>query len=132
MLQSLDHDDRLRLMRFVCSFAWADLEIQPEERAFVARMVTELGLEDDREQINHWLKHPPRPEEVDPTRVPRQHRELFLEAMEIWVEELPDIFLAQLIIRYPLNTSRWTGWPTKDDPYGFPHSWQWELLKTGC
>jgi len=55
---------------------------------------------------------------------------LFLEAMEIWVDEMPDIFLAQLIIRYPLNNSRWTGWPTQTDPYGFPHSWQWELLKT--
>lgn len=56
--------------------------------------------------------------------------QLFVEAMEIWMEELPDIFLAQLIIRYPLNTARWTGWPSQDDPYGFPHSWQWELLKT--
>ena len=56
--------------------------------------------------------------------------ELFGEAMEIWVEELPDIFLAQLIIRYPCNTTRWTGWPSQQDPYGFPHSWQWELLKT--
>lgn len=55
---------------------------------------------------------------------------LFLEAMEIWVDEMPDIFLAQLIIRYPMNNSRWTGWPTQADPYGFPHSWQWELLKT--
>ena len=55
---------------------------------------------------------------------------LFLEAMEIWIEEMPDIFLAQLIIRYPYNTTRWTNWPTRDDPYGFPHSWQWELLKT--
>jgi len=55
---------------------------------------------------------------------------LFLEAMEIWIEELPDIFLAQLIIRYPFNRTRWTGWPNQDDPYGFPHSWQWELLKT--
>ena len=56
--------------------------------------------------------------------------ELFLDAMAIWIEEMPDIFLAQLIIRYPFNTTRWTGWPTQDDPYGFPHSWQWELLKT--
>ena len=55
---------------------------------------------------------------------------LFLDAMEIWIEEMPDIFLAQLIIRYPYNTTRWTNWPTRDDPYGFPHSWQWELLKT--
>ena len=56
--------------------------------------------------------------------------ELFVEAMEIWVRELPDIFLAQLIIRYPCNTTHWTGWPSQQDPYGFPHSWQWELLKT--
>ena len=56
--------------------------------------------------------------------------ELFADAMEIWVAETPDIFLAQLIIRYPCNTTRWTGWPNQDDPYGFPHSWQWELLKT--
>ena len=70
-------------------------------------------------------------EKVAPLQVgdPELQR-LFLEAMEIWVDEMPDIFLAQLIIRYPLNTSRWTGWPTQDDPYGFPHSWQWELLKT--
>ncbi len=55
---------------------------------------------------------------------------LFMEAMEIWVDEMPDVFLAQLIIRYPLNNARWTGWPSQSDPYGFPHSWQWELLKT--
>ena len=30
---------------------------------------------------------------------------LFTEAMEIWVREMPDIFLAQLIIRYPCNTT---------------------------
>ena len=55
---------------------------------------------------------------------------LFLDAMTIWIEEMPDIFLAQLIIRYPYNTTRWTNWPDQHDPYGFPHSWQWELLKT--
>jgi len=30
--QTMDHltrDDRLRLVKFVCSFAWADLEIRP-------------------------------------------------------------------------------------------------------
>ncbi len=57
-------------------------------------------------------------------------KELFIEAMEIWVSELPDIYLAQLIIRYPMNTQYWTGWPDQNDIYGFPHSWQWELLNT--
>lgn len=56
--------------------------------------------------------------------------ELFTQAMDIWVRELPDVFVAQLIIRYPMSTQYWTGWPTQEDPYGFPHSWQQEFLKT--
>ena len=55
---------------------------------------------------------------------------LFVEAMEIWVEELPDIFLGQLIIRHPCNTTYWTDWPSQQDPYGFLHPLQWEFLKT--
>ncbi|MCC6675392.1 MAG: ABC transporter substrate-binding protein [Thermomicrobiales bacterium] len=56
--------------------------------------------------------------------------ELFRQAMEIWVRELPDVYLAQLIIRYPMSSHYWTGWPTKEDAYGFPHSWQQEFMKT--
>ena len=56
--------------------------------------------------------------------------ELFVKAMEIWVSEMPDIYVAQLIIRYPMNTTYWVGWPSSATPYGFPHSWQWEFLKT--
>lgn len=81
MPAKLPREDRLRLMKFVCSFAWADLEVQDEERAFVGRMIDFLGLEDDRKLIEGWLRHPPRPEEVDPTDVPREHRELFLDAV---------------------------------------------------
>ena len=57
-------------------------------------------------------------------------RELFNQAMDIWVSEMPDIYVAQLIIRYPMSTEYWTNWPSSDNIYGFPHSWQWELLKT--
>ncbi|WP_045117397.1 TerB family tellurite resistance protein [Plesiocystis pacifica] len=81
MPASLPRADRLRLMKFVCSFAWADLEIQDEERTFVSQMIERLGLEEDRAQIEGWLKHPPRPEEVDPTEVPAEHRKLFLDAV---------------------------------------------------
>lgn len=56
--------------------------------------------------------------------------ELFVQAMDIWFREMPDVFVAQLIIRYPMSTEYWTGWPTQEDPYGFPHSWQQEFLKT--
>lgn len=81
MPASLPREDRLRLMKFVCSFAWADLEIQDEERDFVGAMIEHLKLEDDRKLIEGWLRHPPPPEEVDPTDVPSEHREMFLDAV---------------------------------------------------
>lgn len=56
--------------------------------------------------------------------------DLFVQAMDIWVSEMPDVYVGQLIIRYPMSTEYWTGWPSQEDPYGFPHSWQWELQKT--
>ncbi len=80
MLEDLKHEERLKLLEFVCSFVWVDLEVRPEERAFVMRMVERLGLQEDHAQIERWLSRPPPPEEVDPTRIPLAHRELFLEA----------------------------------------------------
>ena len=81
-MQRLKKQDRMRLMRFVCSFAWADLEIQQEERAFVAKLVKQLELDDDEKQeVEAMLQRPPRPEDVDPATVPRQHREVFLDAV---------------------------------------------------
>jgi len=56
--------------------------------------------------------------------------DLFTQAMDIWFKELPDVFVAQLVIRYPMTTQYWTGWPSQEDPYGFPHSWQQEFMKT--
>ena len=81
MLDSLDREDRLRLMRFICSFAWADLEVQPQEKEFVTSMVERLGLDEtERAQVEAWLKVPPSPDEVDPADVPLAHRSLFLDA----------------------------------------------------
>ena len=82
MLDGLDREDRLRLMKFVCSFAWADLEVQQEERSFVQRLIGQFDLDDhERKQIKGWLEVPPPPEEVDPAAVPAKHRKLFLETV---------------------------------------------------
>jgi uncharacterized tellurite resistance protein B-like protein len=86
MLRQLSREDRLHLMKFVCSFAWADLEIQDEERGFVNAMIERLELEEDRAQVLRWLKHPPAVEEIDPTRVPRAHKELFVNAIQELIE----------------------------------------------
>lgn len=79
-MHALDREDRLRLMRFICSFAWADLEIQDEERAFVRKLVGELELDDaERQQVEEWLQVPPPAEELDPADIPREHRQIFLD-----------------------------------------------------
>ena len=57
MLSDLSSQDRLRLMKFVCSFAWADLEIRPEERVFVAQMVRRLELEEPEANHNRPIGH---------------------------------------------------------------------------
>ncbi len=81
-MQKLSPKDRLRLMKFVCSFVWADLEVKGSERKFVSKMVKKLDLsEDDAAQVKEWLKVPPRPEEVDPTQIPQEHRQIFLDTM---------------------------------------------------
>ena len=83
MIDQLSRDERLRLMKFVCSFAWADLEVKREERDFVARLIRRLQLDDgEEEQVLEWLKSPPPPDSVDPGLVPRAHRMKFLRAAE--------------------------------------------------
>lgn len=80
-IQLLAKEDRLRLMRFICSFAWADLEVQPEEREFVARLISALQLDPhEAGQVLEWLDLPPRADDLDPQDIPKEHRQLFLDA----------------------------------------------------
>ena len=82
-MDQLTRDDRLRLVKFVCSFAWADLEIRPEERIFVDHIVRSLELNDeDQSKVAGWMKIPPSPESVDPTRIPLAQRQLFIDSIE--------------------------------------------------
>lgn len=82
-MRELTPDERLLLLRFVCSFAWADTEIRAAERAFVTRLIRRLELgEAERREVEGWLEHPPAPDSVDPALVPRDHRMRFLHAVE--------------------------------------------------
>ena len=81
MLKELSREDRMQLMRFVCSFAWADLEVRPEEREFIVKMITHLELdEEETAQVVEWLQVPPPADDLDPEDIPREHRKLFLNA----------------------------------------------------
>ena len=83
MLNTLSREERMRLMKFVCSFAWADLEVQDQERTLVANMIKRLELDDeDKKKVEAWLEVPPPPEQVDPALIPPKHRQIFLETMQ--------------------------------------------------
>ncbi|MEM6954679.1 MAG: TerB family tellurite resistance protein [Myxococcota bacterium] len=108
MIQTLDREDRLRLMKFICSFAWADLEIQDEERVFIGKLVKQLELdEEETAQVEEWLKLPPTADELDPAEIPRQHRELFLETARAMIvsdgridaDEAENFALFELLVR---------------------------------
>jgi uncharacterized tellurite resistance protein B-like protein len=108
VLTDLDHAARLRLLKFACSFAWADLEVHPQERIFVLRLARRLGLsESEEQQVERWLEVPPDPESVDPTDIPVTHRRVFLAAIdgviaadgEIAPEERESLQLLQQLLR---------------------------------
>ena len=81
-MKKLSSEDRLRLMKFVCSFVWADLEVKESERKFVTRMAKRLHLDaSESALVQAWLQVPPRAEDVDPTTIPREHRQMFLDTI---------------------------------------------------
>jgi uncharacterized membrane protein YebE (DUF533 family) len=86
-LSDLDREDRLRLMKFVCSFAWADLQIAESERKMVAKLVRRLRLDaEEKAQVEEWLDLPPPAEELDPGQIPQEHRALFLTTAREMIE----------------------------------------------
>ncbi len=82
MYDELEWDDRLRLLRFACSFAWADLRVGEGERAWLEGLIDALELdEESREQAEAWLEHPPGEEALDPAEIPEAQRQLFLDVL---------------------------------------------------
>ncbi|MGK4006536.1 TerB family tellurite resistance protein [Sorangium sp. So ce1036] len=108
MLDKLSREERLQLMRFICSFAWADLQVREQEREFVRKMILRLDLDaDEAKEVRGWLEVPPAADEVDPMRIPRAHRQLFLETAremissdgEIGEEERESLSLLEQLTR---------------------------------
>ena len=82
MFEELSREDRLLLLKFVCAFAWTDLEVREPERRFVRRLVDRMQLDaDDVRQVEEWLSIAPSPQSIDPARIPQAHRRTFIEAV---------------------------------------------------
>lgn len=46
-----------------------------------------------------------------------RYMDLYLSAMEIWLDNLVDCPIQQWMHRIPMSTTYWTGWPDQDNPY---------------
>lgn len=55
----------------------------------------------------------------------QEQKEAIFKLQKIAAEEIPSIALVQGPVWYEYNTSKYTGWPTEDDPYvdPAPHDW---------
>ena len=79
--------ERMNLLKFVCSFVWTDLKVAPAERTLVQRIAEGFELTTaEKKQVAAWLSVPPPIDDLDPTAVPRAHRELFLRAAKLAIE----------------------------------------------
>lgn len=82
MFENLSATERLQLMKFVCAFAWADLDVSGEEKLFVADCIRRLQFTDaEKKQVWAWLEVPPEPDDIDPSDIPAAHRQAFIEAL---------------------------------------------------
>ena len=78
--EELTEDERIDLMRFLCSFAWADGEVQAEERAVLERILAHSGLSRERRAAAmSWLIEPPDMEGFDFAAISPEKRSLFLD-----------------------------------------------------
>src|SRR5512143_2620218 len=77
--------ERRQLLQLVTSVAWSDLAVTAGEIAYIHGLVARLHLSaDEAREVQRWLKSPP--DDVDPTTIPREHREIFLGAVREMVE----------------------------------------------
>lgn len=83
MLDRLPSDQRLLLLEYVCSFAWADRAVRPEERALVRRFARALAMTwEEAGQVERWLRAPPAPRPLGLDHLDPEARLVFLEAVE--------------------------------------------------
>jgi hypothetical protein len=64
---SLSKHDKRKILGLAASAVWADLEVDPRERAFLLDLAYELEIEDALGEIDALARRPPLPEDVDPT-----------------------------------------------------------------
>ena len=60
-------------------------------------------------------------EAMQPSADDPEYVELFRQAADIWLNDVPEIVLAEERHVWTYNTSCWIGWPNAEDPYIAPY-----------
>ena len=73
----------MQLFKYMCAFAWADMEIQHQEREMIERLIISLELSNDQRQtVLQWLDQPNTIPEIDPYDVNPDFREQIYQAAQ--------------------------------------------------
>ncbi len=81
MIDGMKAHTRKKLMQLACIAAWADLEIQDEERTLILALAAEMELgPEDTLDVKLWLVAPP--PELDPYDIPPAYRKTFLDTVQ--------------------------------------------------
>ena len=78
----LSTEDRRKLLRLVCSFAWVDHDVDPDERKFILKLIERMDLSElDRRDAIAWLDEQVTAEELAGAvhDVPDAHKRLFVD-----------------------------------------------------
>lgn len=60
-------------------------------------------------------------EAMQPSPDDPQYIELFRQAVDIWLRDMPEVVIAEERHVWTYNARCWTGWPSADDPYIAPY-----------
>ena len=81
MKENFTSEEKMQIMRFICTFAWADLKVVPSEKLMIERFCNTLQLdENQRKEVNSWTKRPIHPEDIDPFSIPDHLKKYILSA----------------------------------------------------
>ena len=73
----------MQLFHFMCTFAWADMEIQQEEREMIERLMISLNLSPSQFQtVLTWLDDVRSLPDIDPYEIHPDFREQIYQAAE--------------------------------------------------
>jgi hypothetical protein len=70
--------------------------------------------------MDKWIEQM---EQSAPSITNASYMQAFEGAVKVFLEEMPEVVLAENLSVYPANETHWTGWPNADNPYAGVYPW---------